>query len=340
MTSRYLLAADVGGTKTEIAWGRMAAGRIELIDRRLYPSADYATFESLVDDFTGHLRQAGYAVAGAAACFAVAGPVAGDSAKLTNLPWAMHAGTLAARYGLCAARIINDFEAVGHGLLHLREDELVSLQRGDRQAQGTRVAVGAGTGLGVALLTHSLGRYAVHPTEAGHGDFAPSDDLQDHLLAWLRRELGHVSYERVLSGSGLTRVFQFLMEGGHGMPSSALEEAMRLEEAASAISSMGLQGRDALAAQALDVFARVYGAFAGNMALTVLARGGVYIAGGIAPKIAAKLADGSFMAAFLDKGRFRDLLATIPVDIVMNPAAGLYGAFEMAERAAADTSKA
>lgn len=337
MTPSYLLAADVGGTKTEIAWGHIAAGRIEIVARRVYSSGDYATLEALIDDFSAALESAGHRIASSSACLAVAGPVDGDTASLTNLPWRIQGATLAARYRLHAARIINDFEGVGHGLVHLAPDELLSLQAGERHAEGARVAVGAGTGLGVAVLTCHGGRYHVHPTEAGHMDFAPTDAVQDELLEWLRSELGHVSYERILSGSGLTRVFQFLMECGYGLPSTVLQQAIEGDQAASVISALGLQGRDPLAARALDVFAHVYGAFAGNMALALLARGGVYIAGGIAPKIADKMADGRFMQAFLDKGRFRDFLTTIPVDVVMNPAVGLYGAFEVASRLAADT---
>ncbi|MGE5523346.1 MAG: glucokinase [Rhodospirillaceae bacterium] len=334
MTTPYLLAADVGGTKTEIAWGQMLSGRITVIDRRVYLSGDYETIDALIDDFAARLKGSGYAVAGSSACLAVAGPVDADDASLTNLPWRINAPSLASRYGLHAVRIINDFEGVGHGLIHLAPDEMLSLQAGGRHPRGTRVAVGAGTGLGVALLTYGGGHYHVHPTEAGHADFAPNDETQDELLAWLRRQLGHVSYERILSGSGLTRVFQFLMECGYGMPTTALQQALQGDDAASVVSALGLQGRDPLAARALDIFVQVYGAFAGNMALTTLARGGVYIAGGIAPKIAAKITDGRFMQAFLDKGRFRDLLMGVPVDVVMNPAVGLYGAFEVASRLA------
>lgn len=334
MTHRYLLAADVGGTKTEIAWGHLTGGRITVLERRRYASADYPTLEALLDDFTAHLRSRGHELASGIACLAVAGPVDGEHASLTNLTWRIHAPSLVARYGLAGARVINDFQAVGHGLIHLGPDELLPLQEGQRHPEGARVAIGAGTGLGVAVLTHSGGRYDVHATEAGHADFAPNDTLQDELLAWLRASLGHVSYERVLSGSGLTRVFQFLMEAGYGMPTTALQQAVESDEAASVISGLGLQGRDPLAARALDVFVQVYGAYAGNMALTTLARGGVYIAGGIAPKIVDKLTDGRFMAAFLDKGRFRDLLGSVPVDVVMNPGVGLYGAFEVASRLA------
>jgi glucokinase len=335
MTTQYLLAADVGGTKTDIGYGHIEGGRLVILERRNYVSGGYATLELLVDDFCAQLAALGHRVAGSSACLAVAGPVANGAATLTNLPWQIDAGALHARYGFSGASIVNDFAAIGHGLVHLQPHELLPLQAGTPVDGGARVVVGAGTGLGVALVTRGSGRYVVHPTEAGHTDFAPTDALQDDLLARLRASLGHVSCERVLSGSGLVRIFQFLVESGHGVPSSALEQALSAEDPAGAISRFALDGKDALAARALDVFARAYGAFAGNMALTVLAHGGVYIAGGIAPKVAAKLADGRFIEAFLDKGRFRDLLATMPVSVVMNPGVGLYGAFEVASQAAA-----
>jgi len=338
VTPQYLLAADVGGTKTEIAYGSIEGGKLSILVRRIYASQEHATLESIIDDFAAGLEAGGHGVPGSVGCLAVAGPVESHSASLTNLPWQIESGALATRYGLCAARLINDFEAVGYGLAHLAPEELLNLQPGERMVHGPCVALGAGTGLGVALLTYRAGRYRVHPSEAGHMDFAPADAMQDDLLACLRRELGHVSYERVLSGSGLVRVFRFVLESGYGLPSTALEEAMQSEDPAGAISRYGVEGKDPLAARALDLFVRAYGAYAGNMALTVLAHGGVYVAGGIAPKIAAKLQDGRFIAAFVDKGRFKDLLATIPVDVVMNPAVGLYGAFEVASQAAADAA--
>lgn len=330
----HLLGADIGGTKTDIAYGRIENGKLALAFRRTYASQDYETLEAIVDDVATRLDGGRAALKGCCACFAVAGPVAGETASLTNLTWHIDGPSLAVKYGCRAVRIINDFAAIGHGLEHLQPEELLALQAGAPEVRAARVVVGAGTGLGVALLLHDGASYVVQPTEAGHADFAPTDELQDGLLVRLRREFGRVSYERVLSGSGLARIFQFLMESGYGLPSSALEKALREDDPASAISHFGLEGRDPLAVRALEAFVRAYGAFAGNMALTVLARGGVYIAGGIAPKIAAKLQDGAFMSAFRDKGRFKALLSTVPVHVVMNPGVGLYGAMEVAHRAA------
>jgi glucokinase len=186
----------------------------------------------------------------------------------------------------------------------------------------------------VAILDWDATYYEVHPSEAGHCDFAPVDELQDRLLVHLRRQYPRVSYERVLSGAGLVRILTFLQESGGGAPSDMLREALANDSGARAITELGLANQDALAAQALDLFVSAYGAFAGNMALATLARGGVYIAGGIAPKIAAKLEDGSFIRAFTAKGRFKAVLETLPVHVVMNDQVGLYGALADAGRIA------
>lgn len=328
-----LLAADVGGTKTDIALGECPDGKLRVAFRQRYPSAAYADLDALVDAFLREASEHGCDVRGGQACLAVAGPVQGERATLTNLPWRLDAAQFAARHALAGACIVNDFEAVGHGLAHLADDETLILQPGVAHQGGTRAVIGAGTGLGVAWLTMGPDGYRVHPTEGGHVDFAPADALQDELLASLRHEYGHVSYERLLSGSGLVRIFQFLMEAGRGLPTTAFEAALQQgDDAASVISSLALAGRDPLAMQALDLFVAIYGAYAGSLALATLPRGGLYVAGGIAPRIADKLEEGGFMTAFRAKGRFEALLASIPVAVVMNPAVGLYGAFEIAAR--------
>ncbi len=190
-------------------------------------------------------------------------------------------------------------------------------------------------GLGVAILLFQDGAYRVHASEAGHGDFAPGDAMQDALVRYLRERFGHVSYERVVSGQGPPAIVEFLASTQGCTPSRELEEAIAQGDAAKAITQFALEDRDPAAVRALDLFASAYGAFAGNMALTVLAHGGVFIAGGIAPKIAAKLVDGTFMRAFCAKGRFQKLLETIPVNVVMNEQVGLYGALLEAGRTAA-----
>jgi glucokinase len=189
--------------------------------------------------------------------------------------------------------------------------------------------VGAGTGLGVCVLTWQGDGYAVHASEGGHADFAPVNATQDALLTSLRKAFGRVSYERVVSGPGLLRIFSFLQDSGAGLPSKQLLEAMQRQDAAASISEFAINKLDPLAVRALDLFIEVYGAFAGNMALSTLARGGVYIAGGIARQIANKLNDGSFVRAFIDRGRFSDFLRRFPVYVVTDPRIGLKGALRL-----------
>lgn len=327
-----VLGADVGGTNTKIALARFEGGKPVVLERKVYPSARYPALEPIIDAFLAEGAVAPNAPAIEAACFAVAGPVEGGRGRLTNLPWEADEVEIARRFGFAATRVINDFAAAGLGIAHLGSDDLLTLQRGAALERGERVVVGAGTGLGVAVLDWDETYYEVHPSEGGHSDFAPVDTLQDRLLAHLRRQYPRVSYERVLSGSGLVRILTFLQESGAGAPSDLLKEALANESGAPAITELALTKQDALAVQALDLFVSAYGAFAGNMALVTLARGGVYIAGGIAPRIAAKLQDGSFIRAFTAKGRFKSLLESVPVNVVMNDQVGLYGALAQASR--------
>jgi glucokinase len=269
------------------------------------------------------------------ACFAVAGPVEDGRARLTNRAWTITEDALAAHLHLNAVRVINDFAAAGVGIGALAASDLLTLQAGTPVEGAPRVIVGAGTGLGVAILLFQDGAYRVHASEAGHGDFAPGDAMQDALVRYLRERFGHVSYERVVSGQGPPAIVEFLASTQSCTPSRELEDAIAEGDAAKAITQFALEDRDPTAVRALDLFASAYGAFAGNMALTLLAHGGVFIAGGIAPKIAAKLGDGTFMRAFCAKGRLQKLLATMPVHVVMNELVGLYGALLEAGRTAA-----
>jgi len=331
MAERYLLAADIGGTRTTVALA--AAGRPwpALVVQAAYASQDFAELRPILDDFLAKPDVAPRRAAIGAACFSVAGPVSLNSTTLTNLGWKIKGDGLAVELDLPEVRLINDFAAAGLGIGRLAPDELEVLQAGYPVARGTRLVIGAGTGLGVSLLTWEGSGYVAHASEAGHTDFAPVDELQDRLLVYLRRLFGRVSYERVISGPGLMRIFSFLQETGAGVPSKQLQEAAKKHaDTAEVIGEFGVGKLDPLAVRALDLFAAIYGAFAGNMALVTLARGGVYIAGGIAPKIAAKLKDGTFIRAFHSKGRFSDLLSTIPVQVVMNPLVGLYGALQTA----------
>jgi glucokinase len=332
MSRDCLLAADVGGTKAALGLGEAGSAR-SVLAQRVYACREHAGFDSIIADFLRRPEVVAHGPRIVAACFSVAGPVAGNSSTLTNLGWKVEGAALERQFALPVVRLINDFSAAAQGIAQLTETELETLQAGRPVERGTRLVIGAGTGLGVGLLTWEGQGYAAHPSEAGHTDFAPVDELQDRLLGNLRRSFGRVSYERVVSGPGLMRIFSFLQEAGAGMPSRQLLDASKTrQDAAELIAEFGAAKLDPLAVRALDLFVAAYGAFAGNMALATLARGGVYISGGIAPKIAAKLREGGFMRAFVHKDRFGDLLATIPVRVVMNPQVGLFGALLEAQR--------
>ena len=339
MKRRYLLATDVGGTKAALALATAGAARPQIVAQHVYACREFDGLQPIVAAFLQLQPVAGNRGAIAAACLSVAGPVAANATTLTNLGWKVSGNTLAAELRLPEVRLVNDFEAAGLGISRIAANELESLQEGSPVARTARLVIGAGSGLGVGLLTWQDDGYTVHPSEAGHADFAPMDELQDKLLGHLRRTYGRVSYERVVSGPGLMRIFSFLQETGAGIPSKQLRDADKSrKDTAELIAEFALAKLDPLAVRALDLFVAAYGAFAGNMALATLAHGGVYIAGGIAPKIAPKLKDGAFMRAFTSKGRFSEVLATMPVHIVMNPQVGLQGALLEAARLCGGTS--
>lgn len=330
---KLLLAGDIGGTKTLLQLVRVDNGNFCSIYERRFESAAYRDFNSLVDEF---MRAATLIPAAArpvdAACFGVAGPIHGQSAKITNLDWTINAGAVGDEFGIGNISLINDFTAVGCGIEVLQKEDLTSLQNGEPELQGTRAVLGAGTGLGEGILVWRENHYQALPSEGGHVDFAPVDEHQDGLLRYLRPIFGHVSYERILSGAGLVKIFEYLTDTGLETPAAALNVAMLESDPAAVISAFGLDGRDKAAVRALDMFMDIYGAQAGNLALTTLAKGGVYVAGGIAPKIIAGLKQGRFMRAFNDKGRFSPLMQRIPVKVVINPNVGLMGAALVASR--------
>lgn len=327
---QYFVCGDIGGTKTLLQVARTHNGQIQVLHRQQYDSQAFPDFADVLRDFLGKA-----AIAGAppsAACLAVAGPVVAQRARLTNLPWQMDAAAIAAEFSIPAVKLINDFAAVALGVEALSASDLVTLQAGTPQAKesGLRVVLGAGTGMGVAWLAWQDGRAVPLPTEAGHMDFAPANELQVRLLEHLRDKYGHVSVERVLSGSGLTDMFNFL-QASLGK-ASGLVPANLDGDSGAAVTELALNRRHPLALKALDLFIEIYGAYAGNLALAGLCRGGVYVAGGIAPKIIGKLQEGGFIKAFCDKGRFSSLMGEIPVHVVMNPEVGLLGAAREAQR--------
>ena len=239
--------------------------------------------------------------------------------QTTNLPWTIRTAELAREIGIPDTVLINDFAAVGESLALLGPAELVTLQAGRRDPTGPIALIGAGTGLGQGFLFHDGTRYRVRASEGGHASFAALTEREWRVRSWLTQRLGPVSWEHLLSGRGLSAAYQCL--SGASVP-----------EAPAAISTRGLDGSDPAAVEALDLFAAVYGAQAGNLALTVLATGGVYLAGGIAPRVIAKLQDGTFMKAFREKGELKEFLARVPVQVIMSPDAGLLGAAAVAAR--------
>lgn len=327
-TPRRVLTGDVGGTKTLLRLAELdgtAAGRT-LAEAR-HASADF-------DDLEPMLRGFLETVPGRvdAACLAVAGPVEGgddgQQTRLTNLPWRLDSGRLAAALGIPRLRLINDFQAVGYGIEALGPGDRLALRDRPARRQWPRVVLGAGTGLGVALLFWSGAHYEALATEAGHADFAPTDERQEALLRHLRRQHGRVSWERVVSGPGLAAIYRFLLEEAGG--DAAADPVLAAADPAAAVSQRA--DTDPLAGAALDLFLAAYGAVAGNLALTCLAYGGVYIAGGIAPRLLPRLQQGPFLAAFTAKGRMAPLLEAMPVHVVTEPKVGLLGAAVAAGR--------
>lgn len=326
-----VLAGDIGGTKTLLQIADIFPNTFRVVFEKNYESRRYPEFLPLVKEFlksaTAHTE-----LILASACFGIAGPVKEREAHTTNLPWRIDADACVRELKINNIALINDFQAVGYGIDGLEEKDFVTLQNGVEQATGPRVVIGAGTGLGEGFSVWNGDRYDIFPSEGGHVDFGPADDIQLELLKYLRARFGRVTYERVVSGPGLQNIYSFLRDREPRAESPELKNALSGDEGAGAISRFAVEQHDRLAAQALEIFCSVYGAQAGNLALTCLPSGGVYIAGGIAPKIIEKLKTGTFIEAFKNKGRMQPLLASMPVRVIMNPKVGLIGASLMAAR--------
>jgi glucokinase len=290
----------------------------------LYESKSAPTLEELVIRFLAtngnpHAR---------AACFGVAGAVVSGQVRATNLPWRVSEAGLSAELKIPRVRLINDLEAAAHGVIALSDrTSLLTLQAGSPPPEHRALAlVAAGTGLGVALISWNGERYQVAPSEGGHSDFGPQDALEDALLVWLRGRFGHVSCERVLSGPGLVNIYRFLREYSGTAEPTWLTDRIGDGDPAPVVAQAALAHEDAICDEALTRFVTIYGAVAGNFALTALAVGGVYVGGGIAPKILPRLESGPFLASFAAKGRFAEAMRKIPVNVVLAPDVALLGA--------------
>ncbi len=311
-----ILAGDIGGTKTYLAL--FDGAEREPVELAVYRSREHPGLDEMVRAFlAGHRGE----IEGA--CFGIAGPVRnGRCVDTTNLAWPVDSASLASLVGLPSVGLLNDVEANAWGILALGPGDFAVLNEGDPAARGNVAVISAGTGLGEAGLYWDGARHHVFASEGGHADFAPRDELQVELYRFLAAEVGHVSYERVCSGLGIVNLYRFLLHR------ESLEEPgwyREAEDRGAAIATAAAQGDD-VAGRALDLLCSIYGAEAGNLALKILAVGGVYVGGGIAPKLLRRLGEGAFVRAFTDKGRFAPMLERIPVRVVLNDKAALLGA--------------
>lgn len=322
-----ILAGDIGGTSTRLGFFTLDNGRLNLILAEDYRSREHKGLEEIVTAFiTAHslsVRQA---------CFGIAGPVQHGRVETPNLAWVVDAETLARALRLETVGLINDLEANAYGISALGQQDFAVINEGAATAAGNVAVISAGTGLGQAGVYWDGKRYHPFACEGGHTDFAPGNQLEIELLRYLQERFGHVSWERVISGPGLRNIYEFLRNTGRVEEPAWLADEMGHGDPSAVISKVALEGRDRGCVQALELFVVLYGAEAGNLALKIMATGGVFVGGGIAPKILEKLKGPSFMDSFTAKGRFRHLLEAIPVRVILNDKTALLGAARRAAR--------
>jgi glucokinase len=328
-----ILAGDVGGTNVRLALFEVEGGKLARKDEKTFRSRDVSGLEQPVEEFLAGRRVA-------ASGFGVAGPVRNGRCEATNLPWAVDAAVLATRLALPRVALVNDLFANALGLGELGPADFAVVNAGIEDLEGNAALIAAGTGLGEAYLVRVSGRFAPQASEGGHASFAPRNPFEIDLLGHLQRTYSHVSFERVLSGPGLAALYAFeRSNSGEKEPAWLSEEIAASGDAAPAVTAAALAGKDRVASRSLEHFVAIYGGEAANLALKVLATGGVFVGGGIAPKILPKLLDGTFFGAFCDKGRFAALLAKIPVRVVTNDRCALLGAARAGAEAARSTSR-
>jgi glucokinase len=319
----YLLVGDVGGTKIDLAVFDTAEGLRTIIVEETFSSRAYPSLEAVVEEF---LDKHDYKIENAG--FGVAGPVVGGMAKITNLPWVMQEAHLEAALNFASVRLLNDLAAIAYSVPYLEPEDLHTLNEGRPVPGGAIAVVAPGTGLGEAFLTVLETHYMAHASEGGHADFAPTDDLQIALLDYLNEHFDHVSYERICSGSGLPNIYDFFKTTGRYEEPPWLREALEAaDDPTPVIVETALDPEKAcdICKATLDIFVSVLGAEAGNLALTVVSTGGVYLGGGIPPRILPALEAAPFLDAFLRKGRLSHLLAPMPVHVILNKKAPLLG---------------
>jgi glucokinase len=327
-----ILAGDVGGTKVNLALYDFIDGNLKHTRDKQYPAKEYSGLEEIVKEFIVSEKVT-------AACFGVPGPVRDGRLRLTNLPWTLDSRELAADLKIDYVFLINDLQANGYGIAELSAEQVFTLSEGDPRQMGNRALIAAGTGLGESFMIWDGRDYVPYPSEGGHADFAPRDEDEIDLLRFLKQKYnGRTSTERVVSGQGLTNIYEFLREVRGVEEPVWLAERMAAEDPNAVITELALKAKSEICEKALDMFVSAYGAEAGNLALKVLSVGGLYVGGGIAPRILEKLKDGAFMKAFTDKGRLSQLLVNTPVRVILESKTALIGAAAYAEARAAEMS--
>jgi glucokinase len=326
-----ILAGDIGGTNTRLALLAIEGKRPRVVVEQTFASSEHKSLDEVVRKFLGG-RGAGIT----RACFGVAGPIRNRQSKPSNLPWVVDANQLATLFGFDTVTLVNDLEANALGLAALQEKDFAVLNEGAPDAEGNTAIISAGTGLGEAGLHFEGKMRRPFATEGGHADFAPRNELEIELLRYLLTKHEHVSYERVLSGPGLLNIYRFLRDTGRAGEPVWLADEMQSADPSSVVTRVALAGQAELCVRALDLFVSIYGAEAGNLALKVKATGGVYVGGGIAPRIIEQLKRPVFIEAFMAKGRMRPLLEAVPVRVILNDMTALLGAALCASSAVRD----
>ena len=325
-----ILAGDIGGTNTRLAFFEGTPEHLNPVAIEVFPSREHEGLAEIARLFLEKHHQKARA-----AVFGIAGAVVDGRVEATNLPWVVDSRNLASELGIDGVEVINDLLANAHGIALLNDSDFVLLNPGSPSPTGNRALISAGTGLGEAGLLKAAAGYEPFPSEGGHADFGPRNELEVELLRYLMDRFEHVSYERVLSGPGLHNIYQFLRDTGRGEEHAWLAEQMVQGDPSAAIATSALEGTSDICVQALDIFVSVYGAEAGNLALKVVATGGMFVGGGIAPKIIRKLSSSTFIKAFTAKGRMSHLLQGIPVCVITNDKTALLGAGRVAALALA-----
>jgi glucokinase len=322
------LGGDVGGTKTLLGLFRRVDGKLRSVREAAFPSQDYPSLEAIVEEFLAQGKQKVHGLA-----VGVAGPVVEGRSQVVNLRWPVDAARLSRTVAIDDVQLFNDLEATAWGIPELEDDRFIELIPGVEGQGGNAALIAAGTGLGMALLFWDGRRFHASASEGGHQEFAPRDELEIELLRFLRKRHARVSTERVVAGPGFSAIYQFLIDSGRYRESP--EMSRRLAEASdrnAVISAAGVAGEDPAAEKTVDVFVSLYGSAAGDLALVAKATAGVYVGGGIAPKILPKLRSGVFIQSFRNKGRLSSLIETIPVRVILEPRTALLGAAACAVR--------